>query len=52
MTKHGLRYYKNRWTKNSGLLKPLGGIPIDAISRLAILGAETISVPLAPIKQE
>ena len=52
VSKHGLRYYKNRWTKNSALLKPLGAVPIDAIARLSILGAETISVPLAPIKQE
>ena len=47
-----LRYYKNRWTKNSALLKPLGAVPIEAISRVQILGAETTSVRLSCIKQE
>ena len=34
VTGRALRYYKNRWTKNSALLKPLCAIPVEAISRI------------------
>jgi hypothetical protein len=34
VTNRALRYYKNRWTKNSALLKPLGAIPIDSIHHI------------------
>lgn len=50
VTGRALRYYKNRWTKNSALLKPLCAIPIDAIARIQILGAEVTSMRLQCVK--
>lgn len=52
VTQRALRYYKNRWTKNSGLLKPLGAIPLEAIQRIQILGSETHEIYTACIKTE
>lgn len=47
-----MRYYKNRWTKNSALLKPLGAIPIDAIARIQVLGTDVTHIHTACIKKE
>ena len=52
VTGNALRYYKNRWTKNSALLKPLGAIPIEAISRVQILGSDVTHIATACVKSE
>lgn len=52
VTNKALRYYKNRWTKNSALLKPLGAIPIDAISKIKILGSDVAEIRTACYKKE
>ena len=52
VSSHGLRYYKNRWTKNSALLKPLGAIPIEAIARIQILGSDVTSIHTSCSKKE
>jgi hypothetical protein len=52
ITNRSLRYYKNRWTKNSALLKPLGAIPLEAIQRIQILGSDVVELHTACIRKE
>ncbi|CDW78900.1 UNKNOWN [Stylonychia lemnae] len=37
ITGKALRYYKNRWTKNNSLQKPLGAVPIKALHSIKVL---------------
>jgi hypothetical protein len=48
----GIRYYKNRWTKNSALLKPLCAVPIEAIARIRMLGSDVTSIHTSCTKKE
>lgn len=52
VTNRALRYYKNRWTKNSALLKPLGAIPVDAIARVQPLGSDVLEIHTSCTKKE
>jgi hypothetical protein len=41
VTSNVIRYYKNRWTSNSTLVKPLNAVPLNAIDRLEVYEPET-----------